>query len=114
MYFCVMESNRQRKVAGVLQNDLATVLQKALKDAGNAHILISVTKVSVTTDLSIAKVFVSVFPSVNGPEIITEIKESQLHQLTNVLKIPDLGICAGKLDESLHGPIIPEFVQTRV
>lgn len=58
-----MESNRQKKIAGVLQNDLASILQKTMKDAGHMGILISVSKVSVTVDLSIAKVYLSIFPS---------------------------------------------------
>jgi len=56
------ETNRQKKIAGVLQKDLVDVLQKAAQD-GMRGVLISVTKVRVTTDLSEAKVFISVFPS---------------------------------------------------
>ncbi len=39
------ESNRQKKIAGVLQNDLANVLQKLVRDAGQTGIIISVSKV---------------------------------------------------------------------
>ena len=56
-----METNRQKKIAGVLQKDLVDVLQNAARD-GMKGVLISVTKVSVTTDLSQAKVYLSVFP----------------------------------------------------
>ncbi|PKP12910.1 MAG: ribosome-binding factor A [Bacteroidetes bacterium HGW-Bacteroidetes-3] len=56
-----METNRQKKIAGVLQKDLAEVLQLAAKD-GMKGIIISVTKVLVTSDLSNAKVYISVFP----------------------------------------------------
>ncbi|MDO9138499.1 MAG: 30S ribosome-binding factor RbfA [Lutibacter sp.] len=56
-----METNRQKKIAGVLQKDLAEVLQHAAKD-GMKGIIISVTKVLVTSDLSNAKVYISVFP----------------------------------------------------
>ena len=59
----MVESNRQKKIAGVLQNDLALVLQKMLRDSGQLGIIISVSKVTVTTDLSLSKVYVSVFPS---------------------------------------------------
>ena len=55
-----METNRQKKIAGVLQNDLANVLQNMLREMGQQGILISVSKVTVTVDLSIAKIYVSV------------------------------------------------------
>ncbi|GGD80475.1 30S ribosome-binding factor RbfA [Planktosalinus lacus] len=70
-----MESNRQKKIAGVLQNDLASILQKALIDSGQTGILISVSKVQVTVDLSIAKVYVSVFPSAHAVSVVNEINE---------------------------------------
>ncbi|MBL4887917.1 MAG: 30S ribosome-binding factor RbfA [Flavobacteriaceae bacterium] len=70
-----MESNRQKKIAGVLQDDLATILQKTLKDAGHGNILISVTKVHVTVDLSLSKVYLSVFPSKHATTILKEINQ---------------------------------------
>ena len=51
-----METNRQKKIAGVLQKDLVDVLQSAAR-GGVKGVLISVTKVQVTSDLSQAKVF---------------------------------------------------------
>lgn len=56
------QTNRQRKIAGVLQKDLVDVLQKAAQD-GMQGVIISVSKVSVSPDLGIAKVYVSIFPS---------------------------------------------------
>ncbi|MFI2741602.1 30S ribosome-binding factor RbfA [Zhouia sp. PK063] len=72
-----MESNRQKKIAGVLQKDLAEILQRAAKDGGLSGTLISVTKVNVTTDLSIAKVYLSIFPHANAKELITGIRSNQ-------------------------------------
>ena len=57
------ETQRQKKIAGVIQKDMADVLQRAATDGGLKGLLISVSKVSVTTDLSIAKVYLSIFPS---------------------------------------------------
>ena len=57
-----METNRQKKIAGVLQRDLADVLQSALREAGTQGIIISVTQAKVTTDLSQAKAYLSIFP----------------------------------------------------
>lgn len=63
------ETNRQRKIAGVLQKDLVDVLQKAAQD-GMKGVLISVSKVHVTSDLGVAKIYLSVFPSENREDII--------------------------------------------
>ncbi len=72
-YFCTMETNRQKKIGGVLQKDLADVLQSHLRDAGRTGILISVSKVKVTTDLSQAKAYLSIFPAKNGQDILKEL-----------------------------------------
>ena len=69
-----METQRQKKIAGVIQKDLADILQRAATDGGIQGTLISVSKVSVTADLSIAKVYVSVFPNARGKELLDEIK----------------------------------------
>ena len=85
----MIESNRQKKIAGVLQQDLANVLQNKLREAGQSGILISVSKVSVTTDLSIAKVYISVFPSTNAREITQElngIKPKIKHEIAQLTK----------------------------
>ena len=71
--FALMETNRQKKIAGVLQKDVADVIQLALREAGVTGILVSVTKVNVTTDLSIAKVYLSVFPHQEGARILEEV-----------------------------------------
>ena len=85
----MVESNRQKKIAGVLQQDLATVLQNKLREAGQSSIIISVSKVSVTSDLSIAKVFVSVFPSANASQItdeLNDIKPKIKHEIAQLTK----------------------------
>ncbi len=63
------ETQRQRKIASVLQRDLVDVLQKAAQD-GMQGVIISVSKVSVTPDLGVAKVYLSVFPSDKRETII--------------------------------------------
>ena len=70
------ESNRQKKIAGVLQSDIAQVLQELLREAGQTGIIVAVSKVSVTTDLSIAKVYVSIFPSEKAASLLEEIKKT--------------------------------------
>ena len=92
------ETNRQKKIAGVLQNDLAVVLQKMLRESGQLGIIISVSKVTVTTDLSLSKVFTSVFPPEKSDLIVKELNElkpkikHQIAQKTKhqLRKMPDL------------------------
>ena len=67
--FANMETNRQKKIAGVLQKDLVDILQNAARD-GLKGVIISVTKVHVTSDLGQAKVYLSVFPSSKRDSIL--------------------------------------------
>jgi ribosome-binding factor A len=69
------ETNRQRKIAGVLQKDLVDVLQKAAQD-GMKGVIISVSKVHVTSDLGIAKVYLSIFPSERRDEMVKGIQSN--------------------------------------
>jgi len=57
-----MESKRQQKVARLLQKELANIFQRedSLKFKG---VFITVTQVRVTTDLGLARVYLSIFPS---------------------------------------------------
>ena len=71
-----MESQRQKKIASVLQRDLVEVLQGAATQGGMKGILISVTKVNVTVDLSIAKVYLSIFPIDKGNELLEGIRSN--------------------------------------
>ncbi|WP_435135675.1 30S ribosome-binding factor RbfA [Formosa sp. A9] len=71
-----MESNRQKKIGSVLQRDLVDVLQSAATQGGMQGILISVSKVNVTVDLSIAKVYLSIFPNNKGKELLAGIKSN--------------------------------------
>ncbi len=73
-YFCQMETNRQKKIGALLQNDLVDILQGEIRKNGISNLIISISKVNVTTDLSIAKVHLSVFPTDKAPEILAAIK----------------------------------------
>ena len=72
-----MESNRQKKIAGLIQEDLVDVLQRAASSGGLKGIIISVTKVSVTADLSIAKVYLSIFPNKEAADLLEGIKSNK-------------------------------------
>ena len=70
-----METTRQKKVSKLLQKDILEILQKKLKKQGSLGVLLSITKVSVTVDFSVAKVFLSVFPSQMSDQIIQEVSK---------------------------------------
>ena len=102
-----METNRQKKISGVLQNDLTIILQKLIKNSGKSAIICSVTKVRISTDLSLAKVYVSIFPVAQVKSIFELIIQGQnlirksLGSLikNQVRRIPDL---AFYIDDSLE------------
>ena len=65
-----MDTTRQKKIAGILQKDLAVILLKLLKNSGRNNVLSSVTKVKISPDLSIAKIYVSVFPVLQADPVL--------------------------------------------
>ena len=81
-----METTRQKKIAGILQNDITTILQKLLKSVGKNSVISSITKVKISPDLSIAKIYVSVFP-VNQAQSIFELIEEAKSSIRNSLGI---------------------------
>ena len=101
-----METQRQKKIGGIIQNDLVDILQRAATDGGLMGTLISVTKVSITTDLSIAKVYISVFPQKQAEELMKGINSNsnlikhELAQRTRnqLRRVPELHFF---LDDSL-------------
>jgi len=68
-----MESKRQQKFAGVIQEDLAAILQR---ESANylPNTMITITKVRVTPDLAIARVFLSFFNTPNNQLALQTIK----------------------------------------
>lgn len=93
-----METNRQKKIGALLQNDLVDILQGEIRKNNIHNLIISVSKVSVTPDLSVAKVYLSIFPSEKAPELVEAIKTNTpliKHDLAQrvknqLRKVPDL------------------------
>ena len=54
-----METKRQQKISKLLMKELSEIFQREIKSNGN--VMISVTKVNVTTDMSYARVYLSIF-----------------------------------------------------
>ena len=69
-----MESTRQAKIARLLQKELSEIFRR--QTAKTQGVLVSVSAVRVSPDLSIARVYLSVFPSDKGAEILAEINRS--------------------------------------
>ncbi|MBP5515739.1 MAG: ribosome-binding factor A [Bacteroidales bacterium] len=62
-----MDSTRQNKISRLIQHDLGDIFLMQMKPVlGNS--LITVTKVRVTSDLSIARVYISIYPVGTMPE----------------------------------------------
>ncbi len=78
-----MESKRQQKISRLIQKELGEIFQLIARD-NFPGFLITVTRVNVTPDLSLAKVFLSLFGAGNRDEIFAKInshKKEIRHQL---------------------------------
>ena len=63
-----MESTRQLKIAKLLQKEMATILQQMARE-NFPGTLLSVSKVRVSPDLGVAKIYVSIFPVAKTKEV---------------------------------------------
>lgn len=68
-----MESTRQHKIARLIQKDLSDIFLKYAKRIGN--VLISVSEVRVSPDLSVASIYLSIFPDNREEELMNRIIE---------------------------------------
>lgn len=69
-----MYSIRQNKVSRLIQKELAEFFQKESQSNFRGK-MISVTVVRISKDLSVAKVYLSVFPSEGSDELIALVKQ---------------------------------------
>lgn len=67
-----MEGKRQAKISRMLQKELSEIFRK--QTAAMGGVLVSVSGVKVTPDLSIAKAYLSIFPSQKANEILENIR----------------------------------------
>lgn len=91
-----MSSIRQQKIEAVIQAELAIFFQRHASDICLGS-MVSVTVVRITSDLSLARVYLSIFA---GPDKKTVLEHIQEHRgkirleagkrLKNLRKIPDL------------------------
>lgn len=69
-----METTRQAKISRLLQKELSEIFrQQTAKTHGT---IVSVSTVRVSPDLSVARAYLSIFPSEKAEEVMNSIKES--------------------------------------
>jgi len=91
------ESIRQRKIADLLKNELASIFIR-LGFEIHPGIMFTIMKVRVSQDLSYAKVYVSIFPIKDKEKVLESINSTKgkiKHKLSFILKrqlrkLPDL------------------------
>ena len=99
-----MESTRQAKISRLLQKELSEIFRQ--QTAKTHGVIVSVSTVRVSPDLSVAKAYLSIFPSEKAPEMIVNIESSaktvryELAQKVRfqLRKVPELQLY---LDDSL-------------
>jgi len=99
-----MESTRQAKISRLLQKELSEIFRR--QTAKTHGVIVSVSALRVSPDLSVAKAYLSVFPSGQAPEVIANIEASaktiryELAQIVRfqLRKVPELQFY---LDDSL-------------
>lgn len=67
-----MESKRQAKIARFIQKELSEIFRKQTSALGG--VIVSVSQVRVSPDLSIAKAYLSIFPPDKSAQILENIK----------------------------------------
>ena len=68
-----MESKRQAKIARLIQKELSEIFRRQTSALGG--VLVSVSAVRVSPDLSIAKAYLSIFPPEKAQEILANIQK---------------------------------------
>ena len=66
-----METTRQNKISRLIQKELSEIFLLQTKSMNG--VLVSVSAVRISPDMSIARVYLSVFPSVRSQEIVKNI-----------------------------------------
>lgn len=69
-----MESTRQAKIARLLQKELSELFRR--QTAAMGGVLVSVSGVRVSPDLSVARGYLSIFPSDKAQDILANINKS--------------------------------------
>ncbi|MEN9698967.1 MAG: ribosome-binding factor [Bacteroidota bacterium] len=91
-----MSSIRQQKIEAVIQAELSTFFQRQASDICLGS-MVSVTVVRITSDLSLARVYLSIFAGPDKKEVLESIQNNRGKirlevgkRLKNMRKIPEL------------------------
>ena len=79
-----METKRQLQVGETIKREFSMVLQQEGPYIYGNDVLVSVTAVKMSPDLGIAKIYVSIFNTINKQEVLILLNES-LHRLKKQL-----------------------------
>ncbi len=71
-----METTRQHKISRLLQKDLSEIFRLMAQDIFSGN-MITVTKVHVSPDLSVAKAYLSLFGKTDKKELLKEINSNK-------------------------------------
>ncbi|MDC1010580.1 30S ribosome-binding factor RbfA [Flavobacteriaceae bacterium] len=101
-----METQRQKKISSLIQKEVANLISADLRRGSTKNLIISVTQARVSPDLSLCKIYLSIFPSEVSSENLSLIQGNApriKHDLSGVLKnhlrkVPELAFF---LDDSL-------------
>jgi ribosome-binding factor A len=66
-----MQETRQNKIARLLQKELSQIFQEQTRSLHG--VMVSVTRVKISPDLSICTAYLSIFPSEKGEEMLNNI-----------------------------------------
>ena len=69
-----METTRQNKISRLLQKELSEIF--LLQTKAMPGVLVSVSAVRISPDMSIARVYLSVFPSEKAEEIVKNVNDN--------------------------------------
>ncbi|MCR5643889.1 MAG: 30S ribosome-binding factor RbfA [Prevotella sp.] len=67
-----MQETRQNKIARLLQKELSVIFQEQTRSMHG--VMVSVTRVKISPDLSVCTAYLSIFPSERGEEILNNIE----------------------------------------
>ena len=72
-----MESQRQKKISTLIQKDISNIIQAFFREKTRSNFLVSITKVKVSQDLSVSKIYLSVFPSINNTSVLEVLNKNK-------------------------------------
>jgi len=70
-----MDSTRQKKIGRLIQKEMSEILQREVRDIVMGT-MVSVTITRISPDMSMAKVYLSIFPTTNRDDVFKSITQN--------------------------------------